>query len=336
MKKNLILVELVGACLWLAGCGRVEIPGPPPLPTAVDSTLTAQAQLFAGQTAEAQDALTQYALSPLPPATLGATSAHTATASPSRTPPPSATPLATVTPLLPTFTFTPAPPGPVPTPSLPPGFTPANLITNPSFEDDWTLSPVHEQQVPNGWRFYSPEAGEAMPFPTKMQQGNIIPALADDAAENEHFLADYLPDDERIGQPRALILDGRATLRTRGSWRASAVVLQQTLSAPAGALVRVIGFILAESLDPGPKEPDDLVAALRLYGAAGLVEDRRTLAVMQTRSDVPGNSRHWNRFEVVAPVPASGQLILEVVLQQNWGLASDTFFTDNFSAAVRP
>jgi hypothetical protein len=238
----------------------------------------------------------------------------------------------------PTLTPPPVPPThtPIPAPSLTPGLAPANLIANPSFENGWTLSPFHQQHVPNGWQLYSSEAGQTLPFPTKLQQGKTIPALADDAAESEHFLAKYLPDEEQLGQPRALILDGKAVLRTRGSWRASAVVLQQTLTAPPGAQVRVTGYILAESLDPGPKEADDLVAALRLYGAAGLVEDKRTLAVMQTHTDVPNNTRHWNRFEVIAPAPASGQLTLEVVLQQNWGLGSDTFFSDNFSATVRP
>jgi hypothetical protein len=332
------------------------MPTLPPSAT-IDSTLAAQAQVFAGQTAEAQSALTQNAALPTPTETPTLTPVDTATALPSETPLPSATPIPptatpvpptltpvpptltpvpspTLSPIPPTLTFTLVPPPPAP--SLTPGFSSANLITNPSFENGWTFTSRHQQQVPNGWRFYSPEAGETMPFPTKMQQGKTIPALADDAIESEHFLAEYLPEDERVGQPRALILDGTATLRTRGSWRASAVVLQQTLSAPAGTQVRVTGYILAESLDPGPKEPDDLVAALRLYGAAGVVEDKRTLAVMQTHSDVPGNSRHWNRFEVTAPVPASGQLILEIVLQQNWGLASDTFFSDKFSATVRP
>jgi hypothetical protein len=340
----------------LAGCETVEIPVVytlAPTLASSDSTLTAQAQIFGGQTAEAQSALTQNAASPTLPETPTLTPVNTATAIFVETPQASATLLPTATPVPPTETlllpptWTPMPPTltsppvlptrtPIPAPSLTLRLTPANLIANPSFEEGWTLSPLHQQHVPNGWQLYSPETGQTLPFPTKLQQENTIPALADDAAESEHFLAKYLPDDEQLGQPRALILDGKAVLRTRGSWRASAVVLRQTLSAPAGATVRVTGYILAESLDPGPKEADDLVAALRLYGAAGLVEDKRTLAGMQTHSDVPNNSRHWNRFEVVAPAPASGQLQLEIVLQQNWGLASDTFFSDNFSAAVRP
>jgi len=200
------------------------------------------------------------------------------------------------------------------------------------------VSPL-SQQMPNGWQFYSPAPGVTLPFPTKMQEGKIVAALADDYAESQLFLAESLPPDERLGQSRALILDGNTVLRTHGAWRASAVVLRQTLSAPPGALVHATGYILAESLRPnaqGKVEDDDLVAALRLYGAAGLVEDKRLLVVMQTHNDVPNSSRHWNRFEVAAPVPSSGQLLLEVVLQQNWGLESEWFFIDNFSAVVRP
>lgn len=194
--------------------------------------------------------------------------------------------------------------------------------------------------MPQGWQFYSPAAGQTLPFPTKLREGKIVDALADDVAESQLFLAENLPEDERLGQPRGLVLDGKTVLRTHGAWRASAVVLSQTLTAPPGALVRVTGYILAESLSQpnaqGKKEEDDLVAALRLHGAAGLVEDRRLLAVMETRNDVPGNHRHWNRFEVTAVVPASGQLPLEIILQQNWGTESEWFFIDNFSAAVQP
>jgi len=337
-KNHLMVVGLMVAGLWLAGCQTVDMPELytlAPSLTPLDRTQIAQTQGVARQTA----------FTPLP--------ADTVTATPSETPLPTFTRvLPTLTPLLdstftpvpptntplPPPTFTLLPPTPTPAPSLTPTFISGNLIANPSFEEGWTVSPL-SQQMPNGWQFYSPAPGVTLPFPTKMQEGKIVAALADDYAESQLFLAESLPPDERLGQSRALILDGNTVLRTHGAWRASAVVLRQTLSAPPGALVHATGYILAESLRPnaqGKVEDDDLVAALRLYGAAGLVEDKRLLVVMQTHNDVPNSSRHWNRFEVVAPVPGSGQLLLEVVLQQNWGLESEWFFIDNFSAVVRP
>jgi hypothetical protein len=348
--NHLTVLGLMVASLWLAGCQTVDMPELytlAPSLTPVDRTLVAQTQMVARQTAEAQSTLTSNTASPTP------LPADTLTATPSETPLPTFTRvLPTLTPLLdstftpvpptntplPPPTFTPLPPTLTPAPSLTPAFISGNLIANPSFEEGWTVSPL-SQQMPNGWQFYSPAPGVTLPFPTKMQEGKIVAALADDYAESQLFLAESLPPDERLGQSRALILDGNTVLRTHGAWRASAVVLRQTLSAPPGALVHATGYILAESLKPnaqGKEEDDDLVAALRLYGAAGLVEDKRLLIVMQTHNDVPNSSRHWNRFEVAAPVPSSGQLLLEVVLQQNWGLESEWFFIDNFSAVVRP
>ncbi len=338
------------AGLWLTGCQIVatpEIYTLAPSLTPVDRTQIAQTQGVARQTAEAQSTLTGNTASPTP------LPADTVTAAPSQTPSPTSTRvLPTITPLqdstftpvpprntpLPPPTFTQLPPTLTPAPSLTPAFISGNLVVNPSFEAGWTTSPSG-QQMPNGWQFYSPAAGVTLPFPTKMQEGKIVAALADDYAESEHFLAQNLPPDEGLGQSRALVLNGVTVLRTHGAWRASAVVLRQTLSAPPGALVRATGYILAESLIPnaqGRVEDDDLVAALRLYGAAGVVEDKRLLAAMRTRNDVPNSSRHWNRFEVTAPVPGSGQLLIEVVLQQNWGLESEWFFVDNFSAGVQP
>jgi hypothetical protein len=350
LKRIWIPIVLAAASLWLAGCRPIDVPAVYTLaPTQAAPTQAALSPVAETATLTRINTATPMYLSTETPTE---TQLPTATSLPTLTPePPTRTPLPpstltftpgpptlTFTPVPPTLTFTPAPPTltftPVP-PTLTPGSTGANLIANPSFEGGWTLSPL-QQQVPNGWQLYSAATGQTLPFPTKLQQGQTKNAVADDYAECEHFLSEWLPQDERLGQSRALILDGNTVLRTHGAWRASAVVLRQTLSAPAGAQVRARGYILAESLGPGTKEADDLVAALRLYGAAGLAEDKRTLAVMQTRNDVANSSRHWNRFEVTAQAPANGQLLIEIVLQQNWGLESEWFFTDNFSAAVQP
>ncbi len=336
---------LAATCLWLTGCQpNIAIPTLMPSLTPISLVDKMLTQMSASQTAATPTPVPPTATpTPVPPT---ATPTLTPTDTSTATPPPTRTPAATQTakPTA-TFTFTPVPPTAtvpptaaatatsVPTITRTPGFVAASLLANPSFESGFTLS-ARQQQMPNGWQFSSPGAGQTLPYPTKLQQGAVVPAIADDQAESQLFPSDQLPADERLGQSRALIVDGNTVLRTHGAWRASAVVLKQTLSAPAGALVRVTGYILAESLDPGTKENDDLVAAIRLYGVT-TVEDKRMLSQMVTRNDVSSSSRHWNRFEVTATVPASGQLPLEVILQQNWGLGGDWFFVDNFSSTMQ-
>ena len=344
-------LSLAAACLWLAGC-QPNIPLPTLVPSLTPISLVdaVATKISASQTAATptptftrtatSTATSTRTSTPTTTPTDTATPTSTRTATSTGTPRPTATsthtPIATSTA---TVTFTPVPPTHtatatlLPTITRTPGLVPSSLIANPSFEFGYTLS-ARQQQMPNGWQFSSPNAGQTLPYPTKMQQGTVVPAIADDQAESQLYTSDQLPADERLGQPRALILDGNTVLRTHGAWRASAVVLKQTLSAPAGATVRITGYILAESLDPGTKEDDDLVAAVRLYGVS-TVEDKRLLAQMVTRNDISTSSRHWNRFEVTATVPASGQLPLEVILQQNWGLGGDWFFIDNFSSTMQ-
>ncbi len=346
-------LSLAAACLWLAGC-QPNIPLPTLVPSLtpislVDAVATkiAASQTAATPTPTFTRTATSTATStrtstPTPTPTDTATPTSTRTATSTGTPRPTATsththvPTATSTA---TVTFTPVPPTHtatatlLPTITRTPGLVPSSLIANPSFEFGF-ISSDRQQQMPNGWQFSSTSSGQTLPYPTKMQQGAVVPAIADDQAESQLFTSDQLPADERLGQARALIVNGNTVLRTHGAWRASAVVLKQTLSAPAGATMRITGYILAESLEPGTKEDDDLVAAVRLYGVS-TVEDKRLLAQMVTRNDVPNSSRHWNRFEVTATVPASGQLPLEVILQQNWALGSEWFFVDNFSAAMQ-
>jgi len=63
----------------------------------------------------------------------------------------------------------------------------------------------------------------------------------------------------------------------------------------------------------------------------GSTSDTRFYAAMIQHNDVPDNTRHWNKYVVSAIVPASGQLQLTVIMQQNWAGETD-FFIDNFSA----
>ena len=139
-----------------------------------------------------------------------------------------------------------------------------------------------------------------------------------------------------MGQPRALILDGLATYKVAGTKGAQAAVLSQTLKGAPGVKIRVTGYVMGETFDrPSGSntklEGDHFVVSVGLGG----VVDIRMYASMISRFDIPNNSRQWNRFTLENTFPASGQLDLQIILQQNWAGASD-FFLDNFRVEVVP
>lgn len=222
-------------------------------------------------------------------------------------------------------------------------------ITNPSFEGGWVtdwddntdLCPSGwitysnaGNQCPNGWLATLYPPGALMPFPTKMQEGNIVPATSGGAGEYVHKLAIQLPPDEQLGQPRALILEGAVTYKAFSAVVANAIILSQTLTGSPGEYAQVTAYILGETHDqPSPPntelENDHFVASVKL----GSVADTRFYVDMVATFDVPGNERPWNKFEVTAPFPASGQLTLQIIVQQNWAGRTD-FFIENLSGQV--
>jgi hypothetical protein len=212
--------------------------------------------------------------------------------------------------------------------------TPVNLV-NGSFEEreTWFTDYTHGgNQWPRGWDFYSTENGVVMPFPTKHQEGSIVPAIAGGWGEYVHKLAEWLPPEEHAGGPRGVIVDGWTTYKAFSAAIPQALRLSQVLTGTPGALMQVTGYILGETFDyPSPPntklEDDHFIASVQLGSAA----DTRTYAIMVQHLDVPGNERHWNKFVVTAVVPPSGQLLLQVITQQNWAGRTD-FFIDAFSA----
>jgi hypothetical protein len=228
-------------------------------------------------------------------------------------------------------------------------YVPVSLV-NGSFEADTLIdfidfpnapcrySGVTDQpkgnQHPSGWTFYSPAAGQPLPFPTKMQQGTVVSATSGGPGEYVHKCWWQLPTEERLNEPRALILDGNWTYKVFNSGSPQALVLSQVLSGTPGLRLEVTGYILGETPDTptGPKlEDDHFIASVQL----GSTKDTRFYATMITHSDVGNNERHWNKYDVSAIVPASGQLQLTIIMQQNWAGEVD-FFIDNFSAFELP
>jgi hypothetical protein len=237
---------------------------------------------------------------------------HTPT--PTDTPTPTLTPTPTITPT-PTNTFVPA--GPL-------------TIANPSFEEGWVTDYDHGgNQYPNGWITTWTPAGEEMPLSPKWANGQQVPAISTGYGEYVHKLWWQLPEDERLGGLRALILDGDTVYKPFSQYIQHALQLSQTVSGPPGMYAHVVVYILGEEHNPPPLEPDHFAASVKL----GNVEDRRGYAQMSTRFDIPGNQRAWNKFEVTAQFPPSGQLPLVIVMQQNWQTLTD-FFIDNLSGQI--
>lgn len=247
---------------------------------------------------------------------------------PTPTPTNTSTPTATPTPTA-TRTVTPTPTiTPTPTHTL--VFVAPLTIANPSFEEGWVTDYDHGgNQYPNGWVTTWTPVGQEMPLSPKWANGQQVPAISTGYGEYVHKLAWQLPPDEQLGQPRALILNGETVYKSFSRYIQQALQLSQVVSGPPGLYAHVIVYIVGEEHNPPPYEPDHFAASVKL----GNAEDRRGLAQMVTRFDVPGNQRAWNKFEVVAPFPASGQLTLTIVMQQNWQTLTD-FFIDNISGRI--
>ena len=229
---------------------------------------------------------------------------------------------------------------------LKPLSTPVNLA-NGSFEADTVIdftlpnnpcryTGITDQpkgnQHPSGWSFYSPESGQPLPFPTKMQQGNVVPAISGGPGEYVHKCTYMLPDNERLGQPRGLILAGDWAYKVFNNGNPQALQLSQVLTGTPGSRINVTGYILGETPDKPTGantklEDDHFIGSVQL----GDVADTRFYATMIQHTDVPGNERPWNEYNVSAVVPDTGQLLLTVTLQQNWAGETD-FFIDNFPA----
>ncbi len=221
----------------------------------------------------------------------------------------------------------------------PPPVVDAGALRNGSFDegypdfDGWATI-ENGNQRPNGWDLSLPPKGQLLPFPTHLQQGNVIPAISNGPGELVHKNANQLPPDEQLGQPRALILDGGRVYKIFGGPGAHAGVLSQIIKGAPGATLQVTAFILGETSDvptspTGLLEPDHFVAQVGL----GSVKDKRLYVDMVARHDAPDNDRAWNKFVVHDVFPADGQLRFEVIVQQNWP-GEVNFFLDAFKAEV--
>ncbi|MEP7355894.1 MAG: hypothetical protein ABI847_01480, partial [Anaerolineales bacterium] len=209
-----------------------------------------------------------------------------------------------------------------------------NIIANPSFEDQnwYTDYPHGGNQWPTGWTYFSTEKNDLMPFPTKSQGGSTVEARSGGWGEYVHKYQWQLPTEEYLGAPRGLILDGQLTYKAFADQIPFALAYSQVLHYTPGRTVNISGYILGETSIPrcsasGILEPDHFLASLQLGSNA----DTRLYVQMKDHFDVPGNERPWNKFQVTAQFPPSGDLLMKFIVQSNWGCEVN-FFIDHFEA----
>ncbi len=214
-----------------------------------------------------------------------------------------------------------------------PAGTPINIIANPSFENQAWFTDGFGNQHPAGWQFYAPAQGQTMPFSTKRDNGGNSPAISGGLGEYVHKYYWQLPDNERLGGVRGLILAGQLVYKVFSDHIPHALRLSQVITHTPGQWVRVTGYIVGEaninwcSGGTGLLEDDTFLASVQLGSAA----DTRFYSVMRTHYDVLNNTRPWNKFSVTAQAPGNGQLLLAVIAQSNWACPVD-FFVEHFEA----
>ncbi len=175
---------------------------------------------------------------------------------PENTPTPLPTPTATATNI----------PPPTPTPRATPSAG-ENWLVNGSFENrNWTnQEPVEGyliNQEPYGWELDWLEKGERVwDFRTMNPQDQHV-GIVTGIAEMLHKLDWQLPDEEKPGGPKALILDGEVVYKVFHSGAAFGTELTQTVSLPPGKwrLTVPVQLHWQERLDPADPTWDTYTA----------------------------------------------------------------------------
>lgn len=189
-------------------------------------------------------------------------------------------------------------------------------VTNPvlSFEAGW-VSVTGSIQRPNGWEQTYKRAGEVGFIPKKIQNGATVDAICLREPEARLLPSRFIPANEQIGQPRAIILDGDTTgkLAQGGAY---SIFYKTHIDLPAGTPISVDVPVLMETNDTpttGGLELDHWVAEVGLGNAV----QRRNRAFMQGRKEIPNLERDWNVFHLEAIVPEGG-IDLTLLFQSNW------------------
>ena len=211
------------------------------------------------------------------------------------------------------------------------------MITNPLFQADWQTAGADDprgpgNQIPNGWTMIVTPQSALMPWPTKGAKSDTgtsitVESRAGGPGEYVHKLSTQLPDNEQLGQPRALLVlpNTNKIYKCFGNIP-QAVQLRQVINEAAGTKKKYVLYVLAETANtptlPNPDLEDDHWRVALSLGDTGA---QSNYAGMKNVRTLPGNERAWNKIEVEVTFPSSGSLTLTITLQQNWSGATDFF-----------
>ncbi|MEZ4517225.1 MAG: hypothetical protein R3C44_10430 [Chloroflexota bacterium] len=224
------------------------------------------------------------------------------------------TPVPTNTPQ-PTATATPGPTG---TPRPTPDPNSDNLIVNGSFEDGWTdiYSPVDNQlkQQPTGWVLSWLEKGEKL-YDDPVNEARSLP-------ECLHKPYWTLPENEWLGGPNALILDGDYTYKMFNRGNSFGSELLQMVSLPAGTYRLTVPVQLhwQENLDPNDPTWDTYTAE----SGAWIVANGQKMGQWANAREMGDREWYYHEVEFTLNSPAE----IEVLLRFKSKYANKDFFID--------
>lgn len=187
------------------------------------------------------------------------------------------------------------------------------MLKNGSFENGWNdlvVGGVTRNQEPKDWELsWVPPGGPLYGSPDDKALG--VP-------ECVHKHRDQLPTSEHPGQPGALILDGVYVYKIFHSDKPFGAELVQAIRGlEPGTVAQVSVPVLLDA--HGATDPYGAEACIRLGNMAW--------AEQWFNAENLGH-REWKRIVVEVNVPASGELILQMLFKSKWGRAVDFFIDD--------
>ena len=202
-----------------------------------------------------------------------------------------------------------------------------NLLQNPSFENGWhQTSPNSGNQTPDAWELTWLDLGAPL-LSSGAFPGEDAPIIdvAQFVPECVHKMAWQLPQDEWLGAPDALILDGTTTYKIFGV--AFGATLAQTVTATPGAVVTLRVPVQVHHHGDGS------------YGACAVrarLGDAATAWATFGDGLPDPDDPEWVTLELTATVPASGAITAALDCEGR-ALAPVDFFIDAVSLeAIEP